>query len=70
VQSATPSLEQLRAQLAAVGITLNDERLSRLLPVYSGVLSGAHRLAMLDLGNTEPAMIFAVPSDSVKREDR
>jgi hypothetical protein len=70
MQSQTPSREQLRTQLAAAGVTLDDEQLSRLLPVYAGVLSGAHRLATLDLGDTEPAMTFALPSDSSEREVR
>jgi hypothetical protein len=66
----TPTLEQLRTQLAAVGIALDEDRLSRLLPIYSGVLSGAHRLASLDLGDTEPAMTFALPSRTGQREGR
>lgn len=70
MQSETPSLEHLRTQLSAIGITLDDERLSRLLPVYSGVLSGAHRLATLDLGETEPAMTFVLSSKEEKREAR
>lgn len=68
MQSVTLSLEQLRTQLAAIGITLDDEQLSRLLPVSTGVLSGAHRLAALDLGATEPAMIYALWSDETKQE--
>jgi hypothetical protein len=70
MQSETPSLEQLRAQLAAIGITLDEERLSRLLPVYAGVISGANRLAVLDLGETEPAMIYGLRSSVNQREDR
>ncbi|MGD9895235.1 MAG: hypothetical protein AB7R89_10155 [Dehalococcoidia bacterium] len=70
MQSETSTLEQLRIQLTAVGLTLDDERLSRLLPVYVGVLSGANRLALLDLGETEPAMIYALPGDPTVREDR
>ena len=70
MQPETPSLEQLRAQLAAIGITLDDERLARLLPVYAGVISGARRLAAQDLGETEPAMIYGLRSGAVKREDR
>jgi hypothetical protein len=70
MQSVTPTLEQLRTQVAATGITLDDELLSRLLPVYGGVLSGAHRLALLDLGETEPAMTYGLPSDQEKREVR
>jgi hypothetical protein len=70
MQSETPSLEQLRAQLAAIGITLDEERLSRLLPVYAGVISGANRLAVLDLGETEPAMIYELRRSVNQREDR
>ena len=70
MQSETPTLEQLRTQLTAIGITLDDERLSKLLPVYAGVVSGANRLAMLDLGETEPAMTFALSGDPDAREDR
>jgi hypothetical protein len=70
MQQDTPTLEQLRTQLAVVGIMLDDERLSRLLPVYVGVLGGANRLAQLDLGETEPAMTYALSGDPDVREDR
>ena len=50
--------EQLRAQLAAVGLTLDDARLELLLPIYTGLVNGARRIAALDLGETEPAMVF------------
>ncbi len=50
--------EQLRTQLAATGIALDDARLEALLPVYQGLLNGARRIAALDLGEVEPAMTF------------
>lgn len=57
-----PSREQLRAQLALSAIELDDARLDSLLPIYTGLLSGARRIAALDLGETEPAMTFRLPS--------
>ena len=61
MQADPPSREQLKAQLAAVGLDLDDARLEALLPAYAGVLGGARRLASLDLGEAEPAMIFRHP---------
>ncbi|MGH2587284.1 MAG: hypothetical protein ACRDJE_20405 [Dehalococcoidia bacterium] len=58
MQSDTATREQLKAQLAAAGLTLDDERLEALLPVYQGLLGGAQRLAALDLGETEPAVVL------------
>ena len=58
MQSDTTTREQLKAQLAAAGLTLDEERLAALLPVYEGLLGGAQRLAALDLGETEPAMVL------------
>ena len=53
--------EQLRAQLAALDLTLDKPRLEALLPVYQGMLNGVRRIAALDLGETEPAMTFCRP---------
>jgi hypothetical protein len=53
--------EQLRAALAAAGITVTDEELAAMLPGYEGLLSGAARLRALDLGETEPAVTFRLP---------
>lgn len=69
MQAQPPTLDQLRTHLAALGIVLDDERLAMLLPAYSGVLHGAQRLATLDLGQMEPAMIFSWPVDRDVRED-
>ena len=64
MQSDVPTREQLRSQLAAIGIELDDARLEMLLPAYAGVLGGARRLAALDLGDAEPAMIYRHPRRS------
>ena len=53
--------EQLRAALAAVGLEATDERIELLLPAYQGMRAGATRLQALDLGETEPAIIFRLP---------
>ncbi len=53
--------EQLRHALQAVGLPASDERVEQLLPAYEGVLRNAERLRTLDLGETEPALIFRVP---------
>ena len=52
--------EQLRAALAAVGLEVTEERIEQLLPAYQGMRSAAARLRALDLGETEPAIIFRV----------
>ena len=53
--------DQLRSALQAAGLDSSDERVERLLPTYEGMRSGAERLRALDLGETEPAIIFRVP---------
>jgi hypothetical protein len=53
--------EQLRAALKAVGLDASDARVDELLPAYQGMLSGANRLRALDLGETEPAVVFRLP---------
>ncbi len=53
--------EQLRATLRASGLDASDERVDQLLPAYQGIMSGAARLRALDLGETEPAIIFRLP---------
>ena len=58
MQSDTPTTAQLRAHLLAVGLDEDERRLAAMLPAYSSLLSGARRLAVLDLGETEPAMTF------------
>lgn len=58
MQTEPPTREQLRAHLAAAGLTLDDTRLEALLPIYTGLISGARRIAALDLGETEPAITF------------
>lgn len=49
---------QLRAAMAAAGLATDDKRVEALAPVYAGLLSGAARIAALDLGETEPVMVF------------
>ncbi len=53
--------EQLRAAFQAVGLDATAVRLDELLPAYEGMLAGATRLRALDLGETEPALIFRLP---------
>ncbi len=53
--------EELRAQLAAAGLTLDEARLEALLPMYAGVRENVRRIAALDLGETEPAVTFRQP---------
>jgi hypothetical protein len=53
--------DQLRAALQAAGIEATDQRIDELLPGYEGMLSGATRLRALDLGETEPSVIFRLP---------
>lgn len=53
--------EQLRHALAAAGLEATEERVDRLLPAYQGMLSGAAWIAKLDLGETEPAVIYRLP---------
>ena len=53
--------DQLKAQLAATGLTIDDATAEALLPVYTGLLNGVRRIAAIDLGETEPAMIFRHP---------
>ena len=60
--------EQLRVQLDAVGLTLDESRLDSLLPIYAGLAQGARRIAALDLGETEPAMVFRRPSTTSTAE--
>jgi hypothetical protein len=50
--------ELLRAQLAALGLAVDEAGVEALLPGYTGLLAGSRRLASLDLGEREPAMIF------------
>jgi len=52
---------QLTAQLAAAGLDLDDARLDALAPVYVGLMSGVRRLNVLDLDETEPALVFRQP---------
>ena len=54
--------DQLRSALQAAGLEFCDERIERLLPTYEGMRSDAERLRALDLGETEPAIIFRVPA--------
>ncbi len=54
--------EQLRQALIAAGIDASEERIAQLLPAYQGLLAGAARIAQLDLGETEPAVIYRLPS--------
>ncbi len=54
--------EQLRATLRATGLEASDARVEQLLPAYQGIMSGAARLRSLDLGETEPAIIFRLPA--------
>lgn len=62
MQPDLPDRAQLRAQLAAAGITLDDERLDAVLPSYTGLISGVRRIAAIDLGETEPALVFRLPA--------
>ena len=50
--------DELQARLATLGLTVAAADLEALLPGYTGLLSGTRRLASLDLGEREPAMIF------------
>ena len=63
--------EELRIQLAAAGLTLDEGRLEALLPMYAGVRENVRRIAALELGETEPAVTFRQPlpagSDEVRR---
>ena len=54
--------DQLKAALQAAGLESSDERVELLLPSYEGMRSGAERLRALDLGETEPAIIFRLPA--------
>ena len=66
--SGTPSTrDQLRAALLASGIDADDQRIDELLPSYEGMLSGAARLRGLDLGETEPSIVFRLPAPSAKQ---
>jgi hypothetical protein len=62
---STSDSDQLRLQLAgalrAAGIEPDDARIEALLPAYQGMLAGAARVRDLDLGETEPAVIFRLP---------
>jgi hypothetical protein len=58
MQAEAPTRNELKAHLAALGLDLDDAGLDQLLPVYGGIVSVARRLAGLDLGDAEPAMIF------------
>ncbi len=53
--------EQLKQALQAAGLESSDERVEILLPAYEGMRSGAERLRALELGDTEPAIIFRLP---------
>jgi hypothetical protein len=59
------SNEDLKAQLAgalrAAGIAPDVARVEALLPAYQGILAGAARMRDLDLGETEPAVVFRLP---------
>lgn len=46
--------ERVRAQLAAIGIQIDDARLDQMLPSLAGLLSGVKRLAEIDLSDSEP----------------
>ena len=50
--------DELQARLATLGLTVAAADMEALLPSYMGLLSGTRRLAFLDLGEREPAMIF------------
>jgi hypothetical protein len=58
MQADAPTREELKVHLTALGLDLDDAGLDQLLPAYGGILSVARRLAGLDLGDVEPAMIF------------
>jgi hypothetical protein len=58
----------LRAQLAALGVTLDDQRLDALLPAYTGLISGVRRIAAIDLDETEPALVFRLPAATPAEE--
>lgn len=52
----------LRLALAAAGLDAGDERLEELLPGYEALRAGAERARALDLGETEPAVVFRLPA--------
>ena len=53
--------ELLRAHLAVAGLTPDEAHIEALMTVYAGVLNGVRRIAALDLGETEPAIILSRP---------
>lgn len=53
--------EQLKRHLEAVGLEVDEERLAALAPIYTGLLSGARRIAAADLGEREPSTTFRHP---------
>jgi hypothetical protein len=53
--------EQLRAQLAALGLAVDEELLTPLQAAHTGLLSGVRRIASLDLGDREPAITVQMP---------
>jgi hypothetical protein len=63
---APSTRDQLRAALLASGIDADDQRIDELLPSYEGMLSGAARLRALDLGETEPSIVFRLPAPPAK----
>lgn len=50
--------DELHARLATLGLTVAAADIDAVLPSYTGLLNGTRRLASLDLGEREPAMIF------------
>ena len=62
--------DHLRNALRAAGLDASDERVERLLPTYAGMRSGAARLLALDLGETEPAIIFRLPAADERENAR
>lgn len=62
-----PNRDRLKAQLDALGLVIPDRELEALLPAYAGLLNGVSRIAALDLGEAEPAIIFRHPPQEPRR---
>jgi hypothetical protein len=63
MQADTPTQEQLEMKLATLGLTADQALLQALLPVYAGLISGAARIAAIDLAEREPSMTFRHPHE-------
>jgi hypothetical protein len=60
-QSEAEQREQIRAQLVALGLTVDEELLTPLLASHVGLLRGVRHIASLDLGEREPDITVQMP---------